>query len=60
VIISPKIFFGSDSLDDDSEEGEVTQCCMASWADECEEASVFLANTAQEVDQITAHSGRQF
>jgi len=55
----PKGFFGSDSSDDDPEEGEVTQCCIASWADECEEASAILANTAQEVDQITLRSGRQ-
>ena len=32
---------------------------MVSWADECEEASAILANTAQEVDQITLRSGRQ-
>ena len=32
---------------------------MASWADECEEASAILANTTQEVDQITLRSGRQ-
>jgi len=55
----PKGFFGSDSSDDNPEEGEVTQCCMVSWADECEEASAILVNTAQEVDQITLRSGRQ-
>jgi len=52
-------FFGSDSSDDDPEEGEVVQCCMVSWADECEEANAIPANTAQEVDQITLRSGRQ-
>jgi len=55
----PKGFFGNDFSDDDPEEGEVTQCCMVSRADECEEASAILANTAQEVDQITLRSGRQ-
>lgn len=55
----PKGFFGGDSSDDDPEEGEVAQCCMVSWADECEEAIAIPANTAQEVDQITLRSGRQ-
>jgi len=46
----PKGFFGGDSSDDDPEEGKVTQCCMVTWANEREEVSAILANTAQEVD----------
>jgi len=46
----PKGFFDSDSLDDDPQEGKVTQCCMVSWDDKCEEASAIPVNTAQEVD----------
>jgi len=55
----PKGFFGSDSSDDDLEKGEMAQCCMVSWVDECEEANANPINTSQEVDQITLRSGRQ-
>jgi len=55
----PKGFFGNDSSDDDPEEGEVAQCYMVSWADECEEVNVKPTNATQEVDQITIRSGRQ-
>jgi len=55
----PKGFFDSDSSDDDPEEGEVGQCCMVSWADQCEEVNIETIPTAQEVDQITLRSGRQ-
>ena len=54
-----KGFFGSNFSDDDPEEREVTRCCMVSCADECEEASVILTSTAQEVDQITLRFGYQ-
>jgi len=55
----PKGFFGSESSDDDPKEGKVAQCCMVSWADECEEVNIETAPIAQEVDQITLRSGRQ-
>ena len=50
---------GSNSSDNDPEEGEVTQCCMVSWTNECEEVNAIPTNTAEEVDQITLRSGRQ-
>jgi len=55
----PKDFFGSDSSDDGLAEREVAQYTMVSWVDESEEASANLANTTQEVDQVTLRSGRQ-
>ena len=55
----PKGFFGSDSWDDEPIEEEVAQCCMVSWADECEELNAKLADNIQEVDQVTLRSGRQ-
>jgi len=56
---NPKGFFYNDSSDDDLAKGEVTQCCLVSWADECEEANANPTNTTQEVDQVTLWSGRQ-
>jgi len=32
---------------------------MVSWVDECEELNVRLADSIQEVDQVTLQSGRQ-
>jgi len=55
----PKGFFGSDSSDDEPAEEEVAQCCMVSWADECEELNAKLTDNIQEVDQVTLWSGRQ-
>jgi len=56
----PKGFFGSDSSDDDEPaEEEVAQCCMVSWADECDELNAEHADNIQEVDQVTLRSGRQ-
>ena len=40
-------------------EGEVAQCCMLSWEDECKKVSANPVNTTQEVDQVTLRSGRQ-
>ena len=55
----PKRFFCNDSSDDDPVEGEVAQCCMVLWADECKGANHNPTNTTQEVDQITLRSSRQ-
>jgi len=55
----PKGLFGSDSSDDEPAEEEVAQCCMVSWADECEELNAKLADNIQEVHQVTLQSGRQ-
>jgi len=45
--------------DDDLTEGEVAQCYMVSWADECEEVKVKPLNTTQQVGQVTLWSGHQ-
>ena len=55
----PKGFFGSDSSNDEPAEGEVAQCCMVLWDDECETLNAKLADNIQEVDQVTLRSGRQ-
>jgi len=55
----PKGFFDGDSSDDDPKEGEVAQCCIVSWADECDEVNVRPTATTQEVDQIALRSSRQ-
>ena len=55
----PKGFFGSDSSDDEPTEEEVAQCRIISWADECEELNAKLADSIQEVGQVTLQSGRQ-
>jgi len=54
----PKVFFGSDSSDDEPAKEEVAQCCMVSWGDECEELNAKLINSIQEVDQVTLQSVR--
>jgi len=55
----PKGFFGSDSSHDEPAEEEVAQCYMVSWADDYEELNAKLADSIQEVGQVTLRSSRQ-
>jgi len=55
----PKGFFDGDFSDDDPIEGEIAQCCMVVWDDECEKVNVKPANTTQEMDQVTLRSSCQ-